>query len=412
VESVDVAYQVLTRMMPEIINDLGTSTTEADTRLRVIDRVLIEILGWPRADIKTEEKTDTGFADYVCKDSTFSRMVVEAKRDGRTLGVDNKAMTNYRLNGPVFLADAAKEGITQAISYGGSKNAELAVVTNGREWIVFRANRLGDGTDTRDGMAFVFPGLAEVDQHFTTFYDLLSRESVLGYKFRPLFQEAEGQPIRSRVFGRSLRAPHSARLLPISPLGADIDKMMSSFFQLTGHDDPDMIRECFVETAESQRADRRLARIAADIVDRIRPLETREGQALADLIERLHETSAREFVLLVGIKGSGKSTFTKRFFDVVLARRVAEHCVVVSVDLRSSSGNLGGLTDWLDRQLLAALEASLFAEGPTFSEIQGMFYDEYSRLRRGNWSVLYENNKEEFQIRFGEKIEGSSQSRV
>jgi len=34
-----------------------------------------------------------------------------------------------------------------------------------------------------------------------------------------------------------------------------------------------------------------------------------------------------------------------------------------------------------------------------------MFYDEYSRLRRGNWSVLYENNKEEFQIRFGEKIE-------
>jgi len=74
VESVDVAYQVLTRMMPEIINDLGTSTTEADTRLRVIDRVLIEILGWPRADIKTEEKTDTGFADYVCK-WTFAHFV-------------------------------------------------------------------------------------------------------------------------------------------------------------------------------------------------------------------------------------------------------------------------------------------------------------------------------------------------
>jgi energy-coupling factor transporter ATP-binding protein EcfA2 len=405
-EPVDAAYQKLQKLMPEIVSDLTTSTTEADARLRVIDRILIDVLGWPRGDIQTEERADTGYADYVCKHMALSRMVVEAKRDSRTLGVDNKAMTTYKLSGPVFRSEAAKEGITQAIAYGGSKNAELAVVTNGREWIIFRANRLGDGTDTRDGMAFVFPGLAEVESNFSRFFDLLSKESVLAYKFRPYFQEAEGQPIRSRVFSRALRAPHSAHLLPPSPLGTDIDKMMANFFQkLTGHDDPEMIRQCFVETAESHQADRRLARITTDIVDRIQTLETRQGQALTDLIERLQDASAREFVLLVGTKGSGKSTFTKRFFEVVLPRKVAEKCVVVTVDLRSSSGSLPGLTTWLDRQLLDALESSLFVEGPSYAEVQGMFYDEYSRLRRGNWAVLYEKDHDEFQQKFGEKIE-------
>lgn len=411
VEPIDASYQRLSAIMPEIIRDLGTSVTEADARLRVIDRILVEVLGWPRGDVQAEERTDSGFADYVCKDASLSRLVVEAKRDNRTLGVDNKSMTTYRLNGPVFRSEAARQGLAQAISYCGSKNAELAVVTNGREWIIFRANRLGDGTDTRDGMAFVFPGLAEVDEHFQTFYDLLARESVLAYRFRPLFQEAEGQPIRSKVFSRPLRGPHSARLLPLSDLSADLDKIMSSFFQrLTGHDDPDMIRNCFVETAESHQADKRLARITTDIVQQIQTLDTGRGEALATLIERLQDMNAREFVLLVGTKGSGKSTFTKRFFDVVLQRRISERCVVVTIDLRTSSGDLDSLGPWLDKKVLEALEQTLFEQGPSFSELKGMFYDEYSRLRRGTWATLYEQNKQAFQQGFGEKIEAQRES--
>lgn len=405
-QPLDAAYERLTEVLPQIAQDLGSAVTEADTRLRAVDRVLIEVLGWPRSDIATEERADAGFADYVCKAESRSRLVVEAKRDGRVLGVDNRACTTYKLSGPVFKSEAAREGVLQAISYCGSKNAELAVVTNGREWIVLRGSRLGDGTDTRDGMAFVFPSLAAIDSKFSLFYDLLARESVLAYKFRPLFQEAEGQPIRSKVFSRPLRSPHSAKLAPSSDLSSDIDKMMTNFFQrLTGNDDPDLIRDCFVETPESSHADRKLARITSDIVSRIKPLETQQAAALTTLIQRLQNAKAKEFVLLVGTKGSGKSTFTRRFFDHILPKAVASKCVIVTVDLRSNPGSLVDLSGWLDRRLVEQLEHSLFPEGPSLAELQGMFFDEYSRLRKGAWAALYEQDRLGFKVKFGEKIE-------
>ncbi len=57
---------------------------------------------------------------------------------------------------------------------------------------MFRGNRLGDGRDTRDGMAFIFPDLKAIDENFSFFYNLLSYEAVDSVSYRPYFQEAEG----------------------------------------------------------------------------------------------------------------------------------------------------------------------------------------------------------------------------
>jgi hypothetical protein len=214
------------------------------------------------------------------------RLILEAKRDGRSLGCEGRQAGHpYKLNGPVFKDEAAKEGISQAVRYAGAKNAELACVTNGREWIVFRGNRLGDGVETREGMAFAFGSLVDVQEHFALFYNLLSYESASTFAYRPLFQEAEGQPIRTAVFNKALRPAGSARFLSGGEFSADVDKIMTSFFQrLTGDQDPDLLELCFVETAESHHADARLAKIAEGIVDRIQSLNTGSGSALTRLI--------------------------------------------------------------------------------------------------------------------------------
>jgi hypothetical protein len=76
---------------------------------------------------------------------------------------------------------------------------------------------------------------------FRFFYDLLSYESAERLNYRPLFQEAEGRRIRSTTFNKSLVTPGSTKLVKGSPLGADIDRVMRSFFdRLTGDHDPDM----------------------------------------------------------------------------------------------------------------------------------------------------------------------------
>ena len=412
-EPIDAAYAAFQGLTRECAAYLNSVETEADTRLKIIDRLLTEVLLWPYAEMNTEVPAEGGFADYVCRVQSRSRLVVEAKRDGRSLGCEGRpAGATFKLSGGVFKAESAKEGIAQAIQYCGAKNAELACVTNGREWLIFRGTRLGDGLDTRDGVAFVFANLVDIEQKFNLFYNLLSYEAANRFSYRPYFQEAEGQPIRTSVFHKSLRPAGSARFLRSGQLGADIDKMMSSFFQrLTGDEDPDLLGLCFVETAESQHADVRLAKIAEDIVGRISALDTGRGAALTNLIQRVQESQRHEFVLIVGTKGAGKSTFISRFFDTVLPRPVASKCITVRVDLKNSTGDSSSVVSWLDDTLLRETEAVLFPDGAEFAEIEGMFFDEYTRLRKGPWAPLYEENKVEFQTRFGDLIEGKRTNR-
>ena len=57
-------------------------------------------------------------------------------------------------------------------------------------------------------MAFVFGSLEGVKAGFKLFYDLLAFESVTDNRYRALFQEAEGQPIRHAASFRA--APQRA----------------------------------------------------------------------------------------------------------------------------------------------------------------------------------------------------------
>ena len=408
-ESLDAAYQQFATIKAEISQYVDTLYTEQDTRIKVIDRILVDVLGWPLSAISTEARSGAGFIDYKLSINLCARAIIEAKRDSRSLGFANLGSARaYRLDGAAFKKEPdCDEGIEQAISYCGRKNAELAVVTNGREWLIFRGSRAGDGMDSRAGCGFVFSSLEEVYAHFKLFYDLLSYPKVTQYAFRAHFQEAEGNRIRKSDFRKSLRNSSAPSLIPADPLSADLDKVLKSFFRrLTGDDDPDLLEKCFVITKESQRAEARLARIAEELAGRIKTLDTDKGTGLTQVIDRVSTTQKNEFVVLVGTKGAGKTTFIDRFFRTVLPRQLANVCVVVKVNVADSDGDSATLTTWLNTTLLAKVEDALFHEAPpTFEEIRGMFWGLYCRLREGPGKPLYKKDKQAFDIDFGKEIE-------
>lgn len=413
-EPIDVAHEAFRSMADEVGEYIHSVQTEADTRLKIIDRILLEVLLWPYREVFAEPATPSGYLDYGLLVQGRTRLVVEAKRDGRSFGLESRnARRGYKLSGGAFREEAVKEGINQAIRYCGEKNAELACVTNGREWVVFRGNRLGDGLDTREGVAFVFANLPEIDDNFDLFYDLLSYEAAQSLSFRPHFQEAEGQPIRMNVFRKAVRPQGSARYLPAGELSADLARTMSSFFQrLTGDEDPDLLEACFVETNESRNADTQIARIAREITHKIKDLETGQGEDLADIIRRVAETRRNEFVVLVGTKGAGKSTFVTRFFSKVLPRDVAKECVPLKLDLSRNAGDVGSLVGWLDQELLEEAERQIFhGRPPSLDDLTGIFYDEYTRLKRGQWAAAYERDHAEFMIKFGDWLEDERRNR-
>ncbi len=105
-ELIDAAAESLAGLIAEIAGYQDTVHTEQDTRLKIIDRFLTDILYWPMAEISTEEHAGRGFADYKLTVNKYTRLVVEAKKDERDLGLQNRAGGRpYKIDGPVFTTE-------------------------------------------------------------------------------------------------------------------------------------------------------------------------------------------------------------------------------------------------------------------------------------------------------------------
>ena len=406
-EPIDTGFAELNVIRDELPDLLPGIVSEEDTRMKVITRILQRALGWPLTEIFTEEPAGDGFLDYKLSVNGMGRVVVEAKRDGRELGFENANVRPYRLNGPMFKQPAVKEGLAQAISYAAYQGCEVGVLTNGREWVIFRANRLGDGKTIGDGFGFVFPNIDAVAEHFKLFWELMSYDSAFTYGYRSHFLEAEGSPVRSVAFKEPVRKAGEARLLKSSELASDIRVVMSRFFtRLSGDQDPELLAACFVESRESREADRKLVRISEDLVGHVREMDDATGAELVEMIRISLASAVRDFVILIGTKGAGKSTFIDRFFKQVLPSNVSRKTVHVTIDLRDHPGDRESIVPWLKRRVLEALESALNADRPlTYDELRGMFFDEYLRLREGAYRHLYQTDPQLFRTEFGKHLE-------
>lgn len=406
-ENIDIQYTKYCTLKEQISNYTTDLYSEQDTRIKVIDRLLIEILGWEYDDIITESRSGEGFIDYKVCINGISKLIVEAKKDGKKLGFDSKnSAKGYKLNGPIFKEENVKKGINQAIYYSAFNSTELCCLTNGKEWVIFRGNRLGDGTNVLDGFGFIFSDLTSIKNNFKLFFELLSKEHIKNIGYRAYFQEIEGQPLRTKVFSRQIRYPNDLKAVKRGDYSNDFDKTMNLFFQqLSGDDDKDLLVNCFVHTKESEIADDKLTRIAEDLASSVKSLDTFESSELLQVIERIKSTHRHELVLIVGGKGAGKTTFIERFFNIILNNEVREDCIVINVNLAKSQGNENTIIDWLNNQLINIIENQVYNGSPTFDELQGMFFGEYKRLSEGAYKYLYESNKNAFKIEFGKIIE-------
>lgn len=407
-EPFDLAYERLCAFVGEALPaHWKTIKNEADTRFKIIDKLFVQVLGWPEEDIHLEEAAGEGRSDYRLTVGPLNRMIVEAKREGRDLGIlEDHAARAFKLNGGSFKTEAAQEGIGQVIHYCGYRACELGCVTNGRQWMIFRGNRGADGIDTLEGKAVVFGSLEAVKDKFQQFYDLLSYEAVGEFRYRAVFQEAEGQPIRSKAFRAPVRTRESRVFLKAPKISQDIDRIMLRFFQnLTAEDDAEARRDCFVTTTESRSAEEGIARISEELRDQVQELAKVEGAELVEAIKRVKDMHRHELILLVGTKGSGKSTFMERFFADVLSPKVAEDCVVVRIDLANCGCDATTINKWLDENFLLVAERAVFADKPaTYDELVGMYWWEYQSWRDGHAKHLYETDKNQFKIDFGRHI--------
>ncbi|MFN9670293.1 MAG: hypothetical protein ACK573_16015 [Pseudanabaena sp.] len=401
--NLDSAKEQFDSLYNELLQKEIPLETEQDARLHIIDRILIEVLGWDRQGIRTEPHTESGYIDYLLSAGSRNRLVVEAKRTSKLL-IDTRQprMAWYKVGGAAL--QSATEGLEQAKRYCTDTAVLFSALTTGFEWIGFWAVRT-DGIPPKEGKAVVFPSFEAIQQNFATFYDLFSPAGMIANLYQVHVHEAEGLQVSQNEILEAVTNLSERRLLQKAPLLRDLESVYRKFFSTISGEDPDMLAKCFVESKESRAADESLGKITSHLLNTVNIVNSQEGEELQDEIRSAIEFQKGEFVLIIGNKGAGKSTFIDRFFRLVLDKQLRDSCQLLRVDLANSHGNEGTISEWLIDKLKTELEINLFKDGyPTYDDLQGIFFSEYRRWSDGEYKPLYQRDKNAFKEKFGELI--------
>jgi len=122
---------VFSNLKPDIESALRGEPNESDTRLKVLDRFLFEVLEWKYEAVFTEPPTASGYIDYLLTiGERRGAMVIEAKRFGLLQPATKSDEVMYvSLSGPVV--KPLLSGIKQAMNYALENGVSVAAVTDG-----------------------------------------------------------------------------------------------------------------------------------------------------------------------------------------------------------------------------------------------------------------------------------------
>src|SRR5688572_5267228 len=105
--------------------------SESDSRSKLLDRILIKVLGWSEADIVREGYVQPGYFDYELSTSIFS-FVVEAKRNLVELklpSVGNRVSLKTLRKGNAEIVDQIREYIYK-------RNLSYGIISNGHQFVI------------------------------------------------------------------------------------------------------------------------------------------------------------------------------------------------------------------------------------------------------------------------------------
>ncbi|MEX0682958.1 MAG: hypothetical protein WD904_10360 [Dehalococcoidia bacterium] len=377
--------------------------TEADTRCKIVDVILKDVLGWQEEAIRRESRTPDGaFQDYHLE-SNRNRLILEAKRTGPYFELPPGQSLRLRRDGMRLKSVPLFDALQQVAAYCRASACAVGVASNGTQFAVTRVYRpagAGSGYDT-----IVFNGTAHILGLFELFWSMLSPDGdaeqtlkrvLAGSEFiRPAPQYSESLVdhivMRDETMNRN---PVDVTLAPI---------IQHYFTDLLGDDKRDVLRRGYVESGRQAQYGKQFDSLLEDVIphsgDPIREIETtkKASPTMDEVLSLdLNEKSGPEgrVLLLVGGVGSGKTSFEHRYFEFLINSELRDKVVPVFLDFtKTSEGtDLGRFTDQQVKSLLEARDPQL-AEWDALTQI---YEKEISVQRKGVLAPVWESNRERY----------------
>lgn len=373
--------------------DLKSSDlSESDTRSKVIDFVLKDILGWNEDNIQREEHVDHGYYDY-CLDISGFKMVVEAKKLYKDFQLPSTTQRKCKLS---TIYKENEEVIRQIRGYLDDLGCDIGVITNGRQFIIAKFINT-NGVPWKNNDCLIFRGIDDINDSFLEFYNVLSRESVLlncGISFFQNEEIAFSKTILSTLSQKNneiSRNRLSSQLMPI------INNFFGELFKINDEESNiEFIRECYVENEEVKKHKDQLNSLFDDCPPRLeKVVPARNSKSLTKQINvDLTNSVTPPLVVIIGSKGAGKTTFINYLFKENLPQDTLSRLPYIYLNMMKYYDGKGIDFDNVAEEAIKLFDQK-YPEYDIFSlnVLKQIYRSEILKNEKGVWS-LYKDNQE------------------
>ena len=370
---------------------LRNDLSESDTRSKILDKLLIDILGWSENEIKREGYLkDTGYYDYLIILPTF-QFIVEAKKNYADFKLPLTAR-NVKIK---TLMKGNSEIINQIRSYVSAKNLSIGVATNGHQFIIGQFINV-EGIDWQENECKIYHSLDDVEKNFVQFYDDLSRDVVREYGRIKIFTPPPiGKTILDAIPQRDDRLVRNIFSAPLQPI---IKKFFSELF--TDNDkeiDYDFLEKCYVKNEDIKKFNKELNITIQDDppvfderISKVQNTSNSMNQLKININEGIKYLP--DPILIIGGKGVGKTTFIKYFINVILDKEINKQRLIIYLDFKNYTDQQVNDTAKIYKQILELLYEKYPELNLTKLNILEKIYKrELKQQYDGIWSILKED---------------------
>lgn len=372
---------------------------EATTRFQLIDRLLLNCLGWNRDDITEEDSFNGEYTDY-----TFHiirpTMILEAKKEGNYFELpEGNDRTIYSLKSICKDNQNLLDSLKQVSNYCQSRGIEIGSVSNGWQFIVFIANRI-DGTPPLDGRGYVFSSLNFMLTHFLEFWNVLSKPAVASKNFLEKLISEEISKLPPKQSSTILHYPGFKNRNPLQTDLQIISEIVLEDVAKNREIEKEFLEECYCKSgALSQYAliSKEILRTRYKYLFEVDEHMATLGSAVekkglsTDLTDIIASSLSNRPILLVGDVGVGKSIFINNLIHVE-AESVFRNAITLKVDL----GSQVILTDKLEEAVIDQLKQQLLSEYridlDEESFVKGVYHGDLIKFKQGIYKPYFDNN--------------------
>lgn len=378
---------------------------EASTRFYIIDEILEKILKWPKQKVSVEQHVDGNYTDYILLNSQHNPiLVIESKKAGKYFELPENLNANkkfQKITVEKLLSDEnIKSAILQVKEYCEDLVCNYAAVTNGDVWIILKVTPTNQ-KPWKKLPAFVIKNIDFFKFDYTTAINLLGYTNVTEQNS---IQNNIGVSKKSysEVFFPKHKIIAYDTLVNTNIYSGPFSAISRKFLGPIPIDDSEFMDKCYV--TNKGQYDKLQKNVHGFLHDSLTPyflnqgfrdflVDNNGGAFGVNIIKTIKQENLDNVMILFGGRGSGKSTFLKRFLFHVRPKEINIYAEISLVDLIDASQTTEQLSNEIWEKVKISIDLTNIRNAGK-DEIIDLFSEEFEIYKKQILFGLNEGSEE------------------